>query len=296
MIGTILHDRWRILAELGRGGMGEVWLADNVEGERKEAVKILMASLAKDPQFVSRFRREARAVNRLKHINIVSLYDFGQLADGRFYMSMEYADGVSVLQVLKREAPLAPPRVVHLLAQLAHAVHHAHSRDVVHRDLKPGNLVVCGADETLKVLDFGMAKIVAPDAAESTPLSATNVIWGTPRYMAPERAMGIGNDPRSDLYAIGCIGYELLVGAPVFAGTSNEMLHAHMTKEPPAPSALKPASQIPPELDEVILHCLAKKAPERFQSAAELYASLRMVPGVPTERPERRKRATTQRK
>ncbi|HTR50567.1 MAG TPA: serine/threonine-protein kinase [Kofleriaceae bacterium] len=291
MIGTILHDRWRILAELGRGGMGEVFLAENAAANRKEAIKILMASLARDPQFVARFRREARAVNRLRHPNIVAIYDFGQLADGRFYIAMEYAEGKSVLQIVRRDKQLAPPRALHWLGQLAYAVHHAHSRDVVHRDLKPGNLMVCGDDETLKVLDFGMAKIVAPDLAESAQLSSTNVIWGTPRYMAPERAMGIGDDPRSDLYSIGCIAYELLTGAPVFTGDANAILHAHVTREPPPPSHARPQAAIPAELDAVVMRCLAKKPNERFQTAAEVYAALRRVPGYPAPKPEPRRRA-----
>ena len=133
MIGTILHDRWRILAELGRGGMGEVYLAEHVALGRKEAIKILKPSLAADPQFVSRFRREARAVNRLRHPNIISIYDFGQLDDGRFYLSMEYAEGESVYAQLKRAGHFDVPRALHVLGQLAYAVHHAHSRGVVHR-------------------------------------------------------------------------------------------------------------------------------------------------------------------
>src|SRR5512146_1445426 len=218
MIGTVLHDRWRILAELGKGGMGEGFLAEHLVLGRKEAVKILMAQVAGDPQFVSRFRREARAVNRLRHPNIISVYDFGQLPDGRFYLSMEYADGQSVYQLVKRDDHFETPRALHVLGQLAYAVHHAHSRGVVHRDLKPDNLILVGADETLKVLDFGVAKIVASDHAESRALSSNNLVWGSPRYMAPERVRGVGDDPRSDLYAIGCIAFELIIGSAPFTG------------------------------------------------------------------------------
>jgi serine/threonine-protein kinase len=291
MNGTILHDRWRILSELGRGGMGEVYLAEHIELARKEALKILMPSLARDRQFVSRFRREARAVNRLRHPNIVALYDYGPLPDGRFFISMEYADGSSVSQIMRRAQP-TPAWVTCLLAQLALAVHHAHSRDVVHRDLKPANLMVV-ANDTLKVLDFGMAKIVAPDVAETTPLSATNVIWGTPRYMSPERATGISDDPRSDLYSIGCIGFELLTGRPVFVGSSNDMLQAHMSRPPEPPSAIKPAAGIPPQLDDVILRLLEKRPEDRLQSAAELYALLRRVPGFVEQPAERRRRRSS---
>src|SRR5258706_8239262 len=290
MIGTILNDRWRIVAELGRGGMGEVYLAEHIALGRHEALKILMASIAADPQFVSRFRREARAVNRLRHPNIVSLYDFGQLEDGRFYLSMEYAAGRSVFRLLREQQVLAPGRAVHLIAQLAYALHHAHSRGVVHRDLKPGNVMVTD-DDVVKVLDFGMAKITAPDFLETTPLSVGNVIWGTARYMAPERATGIANnDPRSDLYAIGCLAFELLVGRTPFTGTPQEVIQAHLAQHPAVPSALRPEQGIPHELDAIVLRCLAKQPSDRYANAAELYAALRKVPGYPQAKAESRRR------
>src|SRR5262245_15365142 len=180
--------------------MGDVYLAEHLEFRRKEALKILAPTLALDPRFVSRFRREARAVNRLRHPNIIGIYDFGQLPDGRFYLAMEYADGEPVWSRLRRDEVLPVPIALHVLGQLAHAVHHAHSRGVVHRDLKPANLILIG--DTLKVLDFGIAKIVAADHAESVAVSTGNIVYGTPNYMSPERARGVGSDPRSDLYAI----------------------------------------------------------------------------------------------
>jgi len=289
MIGTILNDRWRIVAELGRGGMGEVYLAEHLELQRQEALKILMPSIASDPQFVSRFRREARAVNRLRHPNIVALYDFGQLTDGRFYLSMEYAPGESIFRLLRKTEMLPPARAAYLLSQLAYALHHAHSRGVLHRDLKPGNMIVC-ADDVLKVLDFGMAKITAPDVLETTPLSVGNVIWGTAKYMSPERATGVATDPRSDLYAIGCIGFELLVGTTPFNGPPQDVIHAHLTQKVEPPSAWRPAQNIPPELDAVILKCLEKAPGDRYQSAAELYAALRRVPGFPAAKQDARRR------
>ncbi len=277
MIGTVLIDRWRIISELGRGGMGEVWLAENVPLERLEALKILSSTVAVDPQFVSRFRREARAVNRLRHPNIIALFDFGQFPDGRFYIAMEHAEGQNVQQLL-RTTRFTVPRAIRVLDQLAQAVHHAHSRGVVHRDLKPSNLIVA-PDDTLKVLDFGMAKIVAPDHAESVALSTSNVIWGTAKYMSPERATGTGNDPRTDLYAIGCIAYELVTGRAPFLGTAQEILHAHLTQEPAPPSSRRPAGELPPELDPIILRLLAKRPDDRYASAADLYAALhRLAP------------------
>lgn len=270
--------------------MGEVFLAEHLELGRHEAIKILMPGLAGDPQFVARFRREARAVNRLRHPNIVAVYDFGQLPDNRFYLSMEYADGESVYRLVKRDEHFAVPRALNVLGQLAYAVHHAHSRGVVHRDLKPDNLILVGADETLKVLDFGVAKIVASDHAESVALSSNNLVWGSPRYMAPERVRGIGDDPRSDIYAIGCIAFELVIGTAPFTGSSDEVIRAHLKDMPEAPSMWRPSLGIPRELDAIILKCLAKEPEARFQTAAELYAALTKVKGYPAAKPEPRRR------
>jgi len=287
MIGSVLHDRWRILAELGRGGMGEVWLAEHIALGRKEALKILKPQAAKDPQFVWRFRREARAVNRLRHPNIIALHDFGQLPDQRFYIAMEYADGQNLFELLRAGPPFSVPRALHVIAQLAYALHHAHSRGVVHRDLKPANLMLAGAD-VLKVLDFGMAKIVASDTPESVALSNANVVWGTAKYMSPERVTGTGDDPRTDLYAIGCLATEVLTGAPPFSGTANTIIDAHLRVSPPVPSVRRP--EIPAELDAVVLRCLEKRPEDRYQSAAEVFAALRRVPGYPIPRPEPRRR------
>lgn len=270
--------------------MGEVFLAEHLELGRREAIKILMPGLAGDPQFVARFRREARAVNRLRHPNIVAVYDFGQLPDHRFYLSMEYADGESVYQLVKRDERFAVPRALSVLGQLAYAVHHAHSRGVVHRDLKPDNLILVGEDETVKVLDFGVAKIVGSDHAESVALSSNNLVWGSPRYMAPERVRGVGDDPRSDIYSIGCIAFELVVGGPPFVGSSDEVIRAHLKDTPEAPSHWRPSAGIPRELDAIVLKCLAKDPAERFQSAADVFAALGKVPGFPTQKTESRRR------
>jgi serine/threonine protein kinase len=268
--------------------MGEVWLAEHIELGRKEALKILKPQAAKDPQFVSRFRREARAVNRLRHPNIVALHDFGQLPDERFYIAMEYAEGPTLFELLRLGPPFSVTRALHVLAQLAYALHHAHSRGVVHRDLKPANLMLCGPDDTLKVLDFGMAKIVAGDAVESVALSNTNIIWGTAKYMSPERVTGTGNDPRTDLYAIGCLATEILTGSPPFTGSASSIIDAHLTSAPPIPSVRRP--DVPRELDAVILKLLEKKPERRYATAAELFAALRRVPGYPQTRPEPRRR------
>jgi len=270
--------------------MGEVYLAEHIALGRKEAIKILNPSLATDPQFVSRFRREARAVNRLRHPNIISIYDFGQLADSRFYLSMEYAEGESVYRLLKMAGRFDIARSLHVLGQLAYAVHHAHSRGVVHRDLKPDNLILVGKEETLKVLDFGVAKIVASDHQESMALSTSNLIWGSPRYMAPERIRGTGNDPRSDLYALGVMAFELIVGLPPYMGTPDEVIRMHLKQAPVPASSQRQVKDVPAELDALILKCMAKKVDERFQTAADLFAALTKVPGYPNPKTDTRRR------
>jgi serine/threonine protein kinase len=281
MIGTVLDGRYRVLQKLGEGGMGEVYLAEHIDLGRKEALKILHPKLAAEEQFVSRFRREARAANRVQHPNIVGVYDFGKLPDGRFFLSMEYADGKRLDETLRAQGALPLVRALHVLHQLAEAVDHAHSCGVVHRDLKPENLMLVerrGRGDVLKVLDFGIAKILAPDAG-NLKLTGKGEVLGTPPYMAPEQFMDQGAEPRSDLYAIGCIAFELCVGQPPFVGRTMELTLAHLKKQPDRPSERKPEAKLPPELDALVLRCLEKNPDRRFQSGRELAEELRKVPG-----------------
>jgi len=287
MVGTVLEDRYRVLSKLGEGGMGEVYLVEHLNLRRQEALKILHPSLASTPQFVLRFRREARATNRLQHPNIVCVYDFGQLADGRFYLTTEFVDGLQ-LDKLLHKGPLAPSRVLRVLAQLAEAIDHAHQQGVIHRDLKPENMILVerrGHADILKVLDFGVAKIISPEYKESLQLTNKDEVSGTPQYMSPEQLRGDGVDPRMDIYAAGCIAYELLVGDVPFTGTTMEIVYKHLRDQPVPPSQRKPDAQIPPELDAVILRCLEKDPVKRFQTGKDLLAAVERVPGYSAHRP-----------
>jgi tRNA A-37 threonylcarbamoyl transferase component Bud32 len=284
LIGTVIDGRYRILRRLGAGGMGEVYLGEHLLLKRQEALKVLKRRLARDEGHLARFRREARATNRVQHPNIVSFYDFGKLPDGRLYLSMEFADGPNLKECLEQEGRFEVPRAVAILRQLALAIEYAHSKNVIHRDLKPQNLVLVqepGHPDTLKVLDFGVAKITAPGYMEQMAITREGEIFGTPAYISPEQIRGVSDDPRIDVYALGCIGYELLTGEPPFVGRPMSVLEAHVSDVPESPSHRCMEAQIPAELDEIILDCLIKERDLRIQTAghvAELLASLRLAP------------------
>ncbi len=280
MIGTELAGRYRVLERIGEGAMGEVYLVEHRHLGRREALKILHATHAKAPELLSRFRREARATNRLQHPNIVAVYDFGQLPDGKFFLTTEYADGETVDARMARVGRFSPTGARDMLAQVADAIDHAHARGVIHRDLKPDNMVLVprrgGQGEIVKVLDFGIAKIIAPDYADSLRSTNPSDVLGTPPYMSPEQVHGNGTDPRIDIYAVGCVAYELLAGVPPFDGDWIDIMQAHVATEPPRICDRRPDVTL--ELQEVILKCLEKDPGKRFQTGKEIRAALDRVP------------------
>lgn len=285
MIGAVIGTRYKILSLLGQGAVGQVYLAEHVHLGRKEALKVLRPTIAVDPHFVSRFRREARATNRVQHENIISVYDFGRLPDGRLFLAMEYAEGPALSYLINEEGTVSPARAVHIAKQLARALHHAHEHGVVHRDIKPSNLLLTqiGEREILKVLDFGMAKILAPDADEAAVLTLKGQTFGTPSYMAPEQFRSPAADPRVDIYGAGCVLFELLCGRPPFTGHSLELMQKHETEAPRGPSTVKRDAGIPAELDEIVLTCLQKDPAERYPSGRALASALAKVPGMGRE-------------
>jgi serine/threonine protein kinase len=268
---VVVRDGVRMLHKLGEGSMGEVYLADNAARGRREAVKILRRELAADPRMRSRFRRETRAIARLDHPHIVALYETGALPDGRLYLAMEYAEGDRLDAVVAQGAALPVARVVELIAELAGAIDHASSRGVVHRDLKPCNLIVSPSGP-VKVLDFGIAKIIAPDHTDSMRLTDRGEMVGTTPYMAPEQLGAGAIDGRADLYALGCIAFELLAGAPPFTGSTMEVMHAHLCRVPERAGARR--AGVPAALDDAIARCLAKDPGARFATGAELVRAL----------------------
>jgi len=262
---------YRLVAQIGHGGMGEVWRAEHRMLARDAAIKLVRPGTdASGRELMARFEREAKATAGLRSPHTVQLYDFGRSDDGAFYYVMELLEGFTLEEIVRRFGPLPAGRVVHLLRQVCHSLAEAHAAGLVHRDIKPGNIFVCrygGDPDFVKVLDFGLVKTLAASAAD---LTQTGFLAGTPAYMPPEMALGRPVDGRTDLYALGAVGYTLLTGLPVFERkTALETIHDHASTVPVPPSK-RIAVPVPPDLERVLLDCLAKEPDERPGSARAL--------------------------
>jgi eukaryotic-like serine/threonine-protein kinase len=270
--GRSLDGRYQLGSLLGVGGMARVYVASDRVLERPVAVKVLSPPYAQDPVFVERFRREARAAARLSHPNIVAVFDSGADAD-QPYLVMEYVAGQSLAQLLARQGRLAPRRAVELAVEVCAALAAAHAQGLVHRDVKPANVLV-DAEGRVQVADFGIVK-----AAAATTLTGTGMVLGTAAYLSPEQAQGGPVDARSDLYSLGCVLYELLCGSPPFGsgadGSAVAVAARHLHQPPEPPSARNP--QVDASLDAVVLTALAKEPAQRYQSAVELQDALERV-------------------
>jgi serine/threonine protein kinase len=258
--------------KIGEGGMGVVYKARHALLERPTAIKLLHPERVKSED-IRRFEREVQLTSRLSHPNTISIYDFGRSKDGAFYYAMEYLDGLDLQTLVEREGPLAPARVAHVLAQLCGALSEAHGAGLIHRDIKPANIMVCergGEADVVKVLDFGLTKeLGAPKMAVTR--SDVQTLLGTPLYLSPEALIAPDTmDGRSDLYAVGAVGYFLLTGTPPFSGNGLfEVCAQHLHAEPVPPSRRR-RSPVPPELEALILSCLHKSMDGRPQSARAL--------------------------
>ena len=267
---TVFNGRYELHRRLGRGGMAEVFLARDQLLDRPVAVKVLFPEFATDPSFVERFRREATAAANLNHPNIVSVFDWGE-ADGTYFIVMEYVDGRTLSEILRTEGPLHPDRVADIGADVAAALGFAHRNGVVHRDVKPGNVIVTQAG-LVKVADFGIARAIT--ASSDDDLTQVGQVMGTATYFSPEQARGDTVDPRSDLYSLGCVLYELLVGRPPFSGDSPvSIAYKHVQESPIPPRHLN--VELPMAIEAIVLKCLAKNPVNRYPSAEDLRADLR---------------------
>jgi hypothetical protein len=264
-------DRYVLEDRLASGGMGTVWAATDKRLGRRVAVKELKENLASDPRFVERFRREARAVAALSHPNIANVFDYGE-DDGRHFIVMELIEGRDLSRVLREDGPLDPERSIGIATQMLDALGHAHAAGVIHRDVKPANVIVT-QDERVKVTDFGIARAVG----DST-LTATGSVLGTAHYISPEQASGGRITPSSDLYAAGIVLYEMLTGSLPFTGDSPiAVAMRHVSDDIPPPSERNP--DVPPELDAVVEKAAQKEPASRFRDAEEMRAALASLAG-----------------
>jgi beta-lactam-binding protein with PASTA domain/predicted Ser/Thr protein kinase len=264
----VLGERYEIGGVLGRGGMAEVHRGRDLRLGREVAVKVLRSDLARDPSFQVRFRREAQAAASLNHPAIVAVYDTGEdrtTTGATPYIVMEYVEGETLRDVLRREGRLDPERAMSLAADICGALDFSHRNGIVHRDVKPGNVMIT-PQGTVKVMDFGIARAVSDSAATMT---STAAVIGTAQYLSPEQARGESVDARSDVYSMGCLLYELVTGAPPFTGDSPvAVAYQHVREDPKLPSSINP--QIPRELDAILLKAMSKNPANRYQSAAEM--------------------------
>ena len=275
---------YRLTELLGRGGMGDVWVAEHQMLARPAAIKLIRpealgAQEAGASVVEERFKREAQATASLASTHTVNLYDFGITEEGAFYYVMEMLDGLDLATLVERYGPLPAARVVHLLRGVCHSLGEAHDRGMIHRDVKPANIFTCrlGPDlDFVKVLDFGLVKSARKEAGGATALTQEGSVAGTPAFMSPEMALGEKDvDGRTDLYAVGCVAYWLLTGQPVFAADTPVAILLKHVQEEPLPPSRRTELDIPEDLDEVILSCLAKDPNERPQTAGELEARLK---------------------
>ncbi|MGH3825251.1 MAG: serine/threonine-protein kinase [Pseudonocardiaceae bacterium] len=269
MIGTRLGD-YQLEEMLGRGGMGEVHRAHDTRRDRRVALKLLSEHLAHNPEYRERFRRESHVAARLQEPHVIPIHDYGEI-EGRLFIDMRLVNGTDLSKVLEQTGPLAPGRAVDIVSQLAQALDAAHSDGLVHRDVKPANVLVTDNGDFVYLVDFGVAH-----AAGSMQLSltATGNPIGTPNYMAPERFDNKPADRRVDIYALGCLLYECLTATCPYARDSiPALMKAHLYDPPPKPSALR--AGIPTALDDVVTRAMAKDPDDRYATAGELAAAAR---------------------
>jgi serine/threonine-protein kinase len=262
--------QYRLTRKLEAGGMGEVHLAEHLLLKRPSVIKMVRADRAADPALLARFEREVQMLATLTHPNTVAVFDYGHTADGRFYYVMEYLPGLDLDRLVTDHGPLPAGRVVYLVRQVCGALREAHAAGLIHRDIKPKNVMACERGcvaDVAKLLDFGLVQV---DVGGSDRLTGGGAIMGTPAYMSPEQAAGLPTDARSDVYSLGATAYFLLAGRPPFSRSTLMLtLTAHITE--PAPPLCDP---VPTDLAAVVLRCLAKRPDERFAGVRELDAAL----------------------
>jgi len=271
---------YTIERKMGRGGMGEVFVARHARMCRPSAVKVLRVSGSLDLDALARFEREVQLSSSLTHPNTITIFDFGRAGQNTFYYAMEYLEGLDLQRLVQRFGPLTAERMVFLLTQVCGSLAEAHARQIVHRDMKPANIFVTqrgGLFDFVKVLDFGLAKHV--ESGDGEGVTKAGLILGTPEYMAPEAIRDEGRvDTRADLYGLGAVAYYLLTGQPPFQCRTHLQTLVDQVRKPPVPPSEVTEIEIPIQLESIVLKCLEKWPEERYQSVEEIDAALRSVP------------------
>lgn len=262
---VVLNGRYELHRRIGRGGMAEVYLARDRMLDRPVAIKILFPEFATDPAFVARFRREAQSAANLNHPNIVGVYDWGK-ERGTYYIVMEYVDGRSVSELIRNDGPADPKRAAAIVADVAAGLGYAHNKGVVHRDVKPGNILIARTGE-VKVADFGIAWAMSSTGEEN--LTQAGSVMGTATYFSPEQAQGHQVDPRSDLYSLGVVLYEMVSGTPPYGGDTPVAI-AYKHVQEPLPPLRDRVPNLPRDFEAVTNKALSKPIAERYQTAAEM--------------------------
>ena len=277
MIGTTIGDRYLLIERLGQGASGSIYLSEHITLRRKVAVKVLHHELSRDDLAIERFRREATTVGQIENDHIVEIFDFGRTADGRLYLAMELLEGETLADLLERERPVPVETAVDILIQVGEALMEAHAMGYVHRDLRPRNIFLAvrrgkGGKPFVKLLDFGLSKLVEKEGeAASTSLGMT---FGDPHYMSPEQARGDSIDRRADIYSLGCIAYQMLVGEPPFSGGKVfDILTRHVDGTPVDAAIRRP--ELPTWLSRAVMRMLAKRADDRFITVYRVVEALR---------------------
>ena len=266
--GQKINDRYEIIKSIGEGGMANVYLAQDTILDRKVAIKVLRGDLANDEKFIRRFQREALSASSLSHPNIVEMYDVGE-DNGNHYIVMEYIEGKTLKQLLKKRGNLTVSEAVDIMLQLTDGISHAHDSYIIHRDLKPQNIMI-QEDGQIKITDFGIAM-----ALNSTQLTQTNSVMGSVHYLPPEQASGKGSTIKCDIYSMGILFYELLTGVLPFKGDNAvEIALKHMRD--PLPSVRKQNSNIPQSVENIIIKATAKNPKNRYNDVKEMYQDLRV--------------------
>ena len=275
IIGSIVADRYHVIRKLGEGGMGRVYLAEQVKMGRMSAVKVMNRRLAQDPDAISRFNREAANASRISHQNVAQVYDFGETSDGLIYLAMEFVEGEPLTDILRRDGALPPARAAEIVRQTAEALAVAHDMGIVHRDLKPDNIMITRArdgSDLVKVVDFGIAKAMNVEAQKVT---RTGLVVGTPEYMSPEQIAGDPLDGRSDIYSLGLVAFNILTGRlPFLSKTAQESVIMRLTEPPRRLAEIRPQVPWSAAVQAVMDRALQRDATLRYASASEFGRAL----------------------